>query len=102
MLVAPRDTPHDLQLLREAVVYADLVGEIVVVPRAGCRNVREGPVVGNAPDARLRRGERLVGRDGIPHRAEPAGGNDIAGEGRARQVAGGEGPAGRGRVVDLV
>src|SRR5207253_2008259 len=42
------------------------------------------------------------GGDGIPHGAEPAGGNDIAGEGGAREVAGGETPGGRIRIVELV
>ena len=69
---------------------------VFLVPSFGVLFVRD------AAGARLGRQERVVGGDRIPHRAEAVGGNDVAGEGRARQVAGGETPGGRVRVVELV
>jgi len=49
MLVAPGETAEYLELIGETVVDADLVGEVIVVSRAGCHDVSAGPVASMLP-----------------------------------------------------
>jgi len=100
MLVALPVTGEHLELVGETVVYADLSVSYSNV-RAGGHDVAAGAVIEYAAGARLGRFERIVGSDRVPHTAEPALRNDVAGRAcvrgcRRRRFRR------RARIVDLV